>query len=406
MSYELAGRPVLAMGLLQIDGTVAIQLFIFLVLLYVLDRILFQPILSSMRIRKEILDSQRAEARGLRLEADHCKARHEEALDLARSKAAKLRRHIVEEGHARAELLLREVRELGGHEIARAEAELDRTANEMRSRLDMEAHGLAREIVHRVLRTDTRGTSDTSGTSGKVVLLVILGCILLAGVQGTQAAASETSSRTAKAAVEASVAAAAAQPDHEVGDAHQAAGAHGWTGRAWFEFGGTLVNFILLVWVLRRFARKPLQKALAERRARAERELEEAALLREASAQVLQEAEIRLKKLEDDSSRILEELRRAGEKERDRILAEAEEAAARIRGDTEARIRKERRRVELELKTELVSDALRIAEEQLREQLTPDEDQRQIERFICLLGSVVARTAGALDDGPDERVRS
>jgi F-type H+-transporting ATPase subunit delta len=100
------------------------------------------------------------------------------------------------------------------------------------------------------------------------------------------------------------------------------------------DFQGTMVNFLVLVGLIAWVIRKKGNPALAARRAEVEKELAEAQRLRAEAEKRHMETATRLQKLDDEMLQIRGDMIKAGEAERDRIVEQAEEKAARLRKDT------------------------------------------------------------------------
>lgn len=174
---------------------------------------------------------------------------------------------------------------------------------------------------------------------------------------------------------------------------HGAAGEHGEFSLASLlanrEFQGTLVNFIVLVGLLVWVIRKKGNPALAARRAEVEKELEEARRLRAEAEKRHLETANRLEKLDQEMVQIRGEMIKAGEAERDRIVEQAEEKAARLRKDTSFLIEQQIKQLRKELLQEAANAAIVAAQELLQERTT-DADQDQLaEAYLNRLDQVL-----------------
>jgi F-type H+-transporting ATPase subunit b len=174
---------------------------------------------------------------------------------------------------------------------------------------------------------------------------------------------------------------------------HGAAGEHGEFSLASLlasrEFQGTLVNFIVLVGLLAWVIRKKGNPALAARRAEVEKELEEARRLRAEAEKRHLETASRLEKLDQEMVQIRGEMIKAGEAERDRIVEQAEEKAARLRKDTSFLIEQQIKQLRKELMQEAANAAIVAAQELLQERTT-DADQDQLaEAYLNRLDQVL-----------------
>lgn len=157
-------------------------------------------------------------------------------------------------------------------------------------------------------------------------------------------------------------------------------------------FGATLINFGVFVFVVVRFGSKPLANALRTRKDTIMRDIDEAQRMREASEKRLAEYEQRIEKIEEDLDRIRREFREQGERERERILAEANERRDRMKKDAEFLLSQELKQMRLDLLNETVEKAVARAADLLGQKLTPSEQDRYLEAFLIQLP---ARTGSA-----------
>jgi len=184
---------------------------------------------------------------------------------------------------------------------------------------------------------------------------------------------------------------------HEVAEEHEAIqDVHGGHGELTFlgllktpEFQGTLVNFgaliLLMAWVIR----KKGNPALAERRKQVEAELEEAQRLRAEAEKRHMETAMRLEKLDHEMVQIRAEMIKAGEAERDRIVEQAEEKAARMRRDTSFLIEQQIKQLREDLIREAASAAVLAAQDLLQKSTTDADQDRLAEAYLERLDEVI-----------------
>jgi len=182
-----------------------------------------------------------------------------------------------------------------------------------------------------------------------------------------------------------------AESAHEVAEAPEGPDAHSelhFSDLLNTEFLGTLVNFGVLILIIGWAIRKKGNPALAARRAEVEKELAEAQRLRaEAEARHMATA-TRLEKLDQEMLQIRADMVKAGEAERDRIVAQAEEKAARMRKDTNFLIEQQMKQLRKELTEQAATAAVAAAQDLLRERTT-DADQEQLaEAYLARLDDV------------------
>jgi len=155
------------------------------------------------------------------------------------------------------------------------------------------------------------------------------------------------------------------------------------------EFQGTLVNFLVLVGLIAWVIRKKGNPALAARRAEVEKELAEAKRLRADAEKRHMETATRLEKLDEEMLEIRGDMIKAGEAERDRIVAQAEEKAARMRKDASFLIEQQIKQLRKDL-TQLAASAAVTAAQALLQERTTDEDQdRLAEAYLNRLDEVI-----------------
>jgi F-type H+-transporting ATPase subunit b len=153
----------------------------------------------------------------------------------------------------------------------------------------------------------------------------------------------------------------------------------------------TLVIFILLFIVLRRFAFPPILEAVEARERALEAAIEGAKRDREEAARLLAEQRAQLEQSRGEAQRLLAEGRAAAEKMRADLLgqarAEAEEAKNRALRDIDA----ERERAIADLRREAVDLALAGASKVIERNLDDAANRQLVESF---LSSVAASPAG------------
>ncbi|HXK24873.1 MAG TPA: ATP synthase F0 subunit B [Myxococcota bacterium] len=144
-----------------------------------------------------------------------------------------------------------------------------------------------------------------------------------------------------------------------------------------------LLNFALLVGVLFYLTRKPIQAFFAERRRNIQSELGQAAELQRQA----EERHAKWQRRLVDIERELDEIRRLGreraEAEREQILADARESAARIERTARSAIEQELRRARETLRDEASNLAVDLASGLLRERVTDADRDRLLDEFIA-----------------------
>lgn len=158
--------------------------------------------------------------------------------------------------------------------------------------------------------------------------------------------------------------------------------AHGNQAKGATAFIGPVINFALLMILGYMALRRSINPALAARRAAIETEIAEAQRMHTEAASMHQEYADKLARLDDEIAQIKADFTRAGEAERDRILAEAREKAQRMRDDARASIEQEVKALRDELHREAVLAAVTAAEETVRKTITAADHTRLADDYI------------------------
>lgn len=153
------------------------------------------------------------------------------------------------------------------------------------------------------------------------------------------------------------------------------------------------LNLILLVGVLVYVGRKPLQAFFSGRRREIETNLQRSAALLAESESRLGEWNRRMQRLDQEVEEIRQGARERAAAERDRILADAQVAAERVRRDAGAAIEQETRRARNELRQEATALALDLASDLLRQRMTAEDRARLVDEFIQKIESPPAGAA-------------
>ena len=141
-----------AENLLSVDKTVVIQLFIFLVALFLLNRLVFRPLLGVGDRRDELTAGTLREAEEMTRKAESAIAEYNEKLAEARTQATETRNGLRQQGQSESSKMLVSAREAAQAELEGAREILESEIAKIRADLRGEAELLAAEISNRVLR--------------------------------------------------------------------------------------------------------------------------------------------------------------------------------------------------------------------------------------------------------------
>lgn len=121
--------------MVDIDYTLFIQLVLFLLLIWILNQVLYKPLLRIMERRKEILDKAQEEVRNVQETIDRRVAEYEEKIRAAKMQAMGQKGDLAKEGAEAAKAI-----------TDKAKAEIAAMMGEFQARLEKELAS-AREIL-------------------------------------------------------------------------------------------------------------------------------------------------------------------------------------------------------------------------------------------------------------------
>ena len=137
--------------LIDVDGTIFLQLGIFLVLMFVLGRFLWKPYLRVRTERVARVEGYREEAVQLEADAQQRLARADAALAEARRTGAGERAVARAEAHAREQTLLAEATAAAQRKLADARGRLIAVVQVERTKLESESSQVAAEAARKIL---------------------------------------------------------------------------------------------------------------------------------------------------------------------------------------------------------------------------------------------------------------
>ena len=139
----------------------------------------------------------------------------------------------------------------------------------------------------------------------------------------------------------------------------------------------TIVCFLIALFVLKRFAFGPIQKAIDDRRERIRDSIEEADRARSEARNLLEEHRKLIGKAKSDAEEILTEARRTSEAQRERVREETEADRQRRLDETKRQIDAETQRALEQIRAE-VADLTLIATAKVTGKVLDRDDHRKL----------------------------
>jgi F-type H+-transporting ATPase subunit b len=124
---------------------------LFVVIVFPLNALLFQPLLRTLELRGERIEGARSRAAALTKQADEVLGRYESAVAAARREAEGVRRAALESARGEQARIGSEARSGAEREVAAARASVAGALTSARGALRGETERLAREVAEKVL---------------------------------------------------------------------------------------------------------------------------------------------------------------------------------------------------------------------------------------------------------------
>jgi F-type H+-transporting ATPase subunit b len=144
----------------------------------------------------------------------------------------------------------------------------------------------------------------------------------------------------------------------------------------------TIVCFLITLFVLKRYAFGPIQKAIDERRERIRQSLQEADRAREEARRLLEEHRRLISRAQTDAEEILAEARRIADANERRMRDELETDRQRRLEETRKQIEAETRRALEQIRVEVVELSMLAASKVTRKALDDEDHRRLIEEAV------------------------
>jgi F-type H+-transporting ATPase subunit b len=145
----------------------------------------------------------------------------------------------------------------------------------------------------------------------------------------------------------------------------------------------TLVTFVVVLIVLRRYAFGPIQQMLDARRQAIVADLDAAESARTEAQEALAEYRQQLAEARKEAGKIVEDARRVGDERRTAAVAELEAEKARLMRQTQEEIRAETRQALNAIKQQVANLAVAATEKVVRARLDEAEQRRLIEEALA-----------------------
>jgi F-type H+-transporting ATPase subunit b len=143
-------------GLINLDKSLIVQAINFLVLLVILHRLLYRPLLAKMQERTAAIQKSLEEAQAARAEAARQAEDNAARLRAAHAEAAAIRDRALREAHEEARRQIEAAQAHARRLVEDAKAQLDGEVRRAREELRREVAGLATAVAEKLIRRSLR----------------------------------------------------------------------------------------------------------------------------------------------------------------------------------------------------------------------------------------------------------
>jgi F-type H+-transporting ATPase subunit b len=141
-------------SIIDLDGTIWIQLGLFAVAFFVFRPLIFRPMVALFEARENAIEGSKLEALRLQDEASAESEEFEVEMRRIRLQAGEERDRLRNEGKRLERAVLDRVREETDKQLAEADAKLAKEASRLRAEIDQSVPVLARQIASKMLNRE------------------------------------------------------------------------------------------------------------------------------------------------------------------------------------------------------------------------------------------------------------
>lgn len=144
----------------------------------------------------------------------------------------------------------------------------------------------------------------------------------------------------------------------------------------------TTLTFLILLFILGKFAWKPILTALKQRENAIKDSLEQAERAKNEAKKILEENQASLNKAEEESKKIIEQSRQYAENLKEQLLRDSKVQAQKIIDEASAEIDRKKDAAFIELKNQISEISVNAAEKILKANLNADSNKKIVDSYI------------------------
>ncbi|HRV80735.1 MAG TPA: F0F1 ATP synthase subunit B, partial [Planctomycetota bacterium] len=164
----------------------------------------------------------------------------------------------------------------------------------------------------------------------------------------------------------------------------------------WFTVGAQAVNFLILVWLLRRFLYQPILRAIDAREERVAAELADATAKQADAEKARAEFEAKNEALDQAKAGVLAQATSEAQAERERLLEEARQTANAVGARRQKALEEEAKSLRTTLEESTRKEVFEVVRKTLTDLASTSLEDRMVETFLARLKTADDKTLQSL----------
>lgn len=319
-------------GLITINATLPLQILHFIILMLILNRLLFRPMLKIIDERHMFINKKREELERIKQDAEKLREQFLKIEEETKRKAAYERAELKQLGLEEAEKVLKESKDQVSAIKEEAERRIQKEMEKAKPVLFDQAKSVAEEIIKKII-------GDRSIVSGIILLLLLLPAYAFA-VEGPSKS------------------------------------------RLIYNDIMLFVNFGIIVFLFFKYAKKPLLDFLNKEQKKIKRNISKLEEEYDNAKLILDKQQEKLNNINIYTEEIRKKILKMAQRERQKIIEEAKKNAEKMLEEAKSYHEFESVRAKQRLREELVALAISLVTERLKKGISNEANEKIITQFI------------------------
>jgi F-type H+-transporting ATPase subunit b len=154
----------------------------------------------------------------------------------------------------------------------------------------------------------------------------------------------------------------------------------------WTNLVIVIVAFLILYWLLNRYAFGPLFSVMEKRRELIKQQMDEAAQTRNQATQFVEEQKAALQQARKDAQDIIEQARQTSNSQAEQLINQAKEESVRLKNEAARDIETEKNKAVAALRSEIGAVSVQIASKVLQKEVDPKAQEQLVDNYLKDVG--------------------